>query len=195
VVSVANANKSLPPFEVIEDVVGILGIPLSASELHGILCGYLCTTFDIEGQSYLKSLYAGKDQVKETFAVESLLMLFDVSAYQIQAQDFKFQLLLPDDDEPLWERAKAFGNWCNGFNRGFTSTNTDINTIDDETKEALFHISEFSEIDYQSLDIDEDDEKAFMEVSEYVRMAVLMVHAELNTEKGSISKLQSKAIH
>ena len=45
------------------------------------------------------------------------------------------------------------------------------------------HFEEIANIDYKNLDINNSDEMAYMQVVEYVRMAVLMAYAEFSGEK------------
>ncbi len=90
-------------------------------------------------------------------------------------------MLLPEDERStLVERAKAFSEWCEGFTQGLALAGVSSREIEEEeAQEALQHLTEFAELDYESLDVDEEDEHALMEVSEYTRMAVIRLHNDL----------------
>lgn len=50
---------------------------------------------------------------------------------------------------------------------------------EEESQDALQHLMEFAELDCETLEVGEEDERALMEVSEYTRMAVLRLHSDL----------------
>ena len=54
---------------------------------------------------------------------------------------------------------------------------------DEDAQDALKHLVEFAELDADSLDVDEGDERALMEVTEYTRMAVIRLHGDLMLHK------------
>ena len=59
----------------------------------------------------------------------------------------------------------------------------DDNFEDEEARETLYHIQEFSELDFDDLKSGEEEEKALMEVTEYTRMAVLRLFGEIQALK------------
>lgn len=161
------------------DAITPLALPLSGSALHGQLCGFLCAGKIQQGETYIQTLM---DNPKDEATRAAALALFSVYAtceQQIHNFDFSFSLLLPDDDEPLFERAKAFSEWCSGFIHGLHLSGIKTHRFDEETQNALEHISEFGQLDCDSLDISEEDEKALVEISEYTRMSVLRLHSDL----------------
>jgi uncharacterized protein YgfB (UPF0149 family) len=62
-----------------------------------------------------------------------------------------------------------------------------------EGYEAVLRLTDIANIDYDELTYNEQDEASFMEVSEYVRMAVLMLYSELHQGRGNPSP--SRTIH
>src|SRR5688500_3155721 len=95
-----------------------LNLPISASELHGIMCGYLCAGAASKGETYLRALFNTKNDAEARPALLALFSVFAISQQQMNNFDFEFQLLLPDDSEPLLTRAQAFSEWCDGFTQG-----------------------------------------------------------------------------
>ena len=179
--STTSAPLHLPQYYEFMDSIAILALPLSGSQLHGLMCGYLCAGANSEGAQYLRALITNTQDVAVIRgAVLALFGVYAVSQQQIGHFDFEFQLLLPNDEAPLPERAQAFSEWCEGFIEGLTMAGIgDSELQEEESQEALQHLVEFSQLDYHELKINEEDERALMEVSEYARLAVLRIHADL----------------
>jgi uncharacterized protein YgfB (UPF0149 family) len=180
--STPNTSLRLPNYQEFMDSIAILALPISASELHGVMCGYLCAGAISDGEAYLRALMTNK---KDVLMRVALFGVYAVSQQQMLNFDFEFQLLLPDDEEPLVDRARAFSEWCEGFTQGLTLAGVGYEQLqEDEAQEALQHLIEFAQLDYHSLSIDEDDERALMEVVEYARMAALSIHGDLLQANG-----------
>lgn len=175
-----NLPLHLPGYDDFVASIDDLSLPISASELHGIMCGYLCAGADSQGEAYLRALLGNKKDEAGRQAALALFSVFSVSQQQISNFDFEFGLLLPSDQETLLTRAQAFSEWCDGFTQALTIAGVELDQFsDDEVQEVVQHITEFAELDVETLDVDEEDEKALMEVSEYTRMAVLRLYGDL----------------
>lgn len=174
----------LPEYDSFVESIAALMLESSASKLHGLMCGFLCAGADHHGEVYLRALSNNKRDTDSRNAVLSMFAIYSISQQQINNFDFEFELLLPDDEEPLITRAEAFSAWCSGFIEGLTIAGIEIDQFyEEDAQEAFQHIVEFSELDCESLDMDEDDERALMEVAEYTRMAVIRLHGDLVTNE------------
>ncbi|RUR13534.1 UPF0149 family protein [Legionella sp. km772] len=174
----------LPDYQAFVESIAALMLQISASELHGLLCGYLCAGADRQGESYIRALLQNKKSPESRHALLSLFSVFSISQQQISSYDLEFALLLPKEENPLRERAKAFSQWCEGFTQGLTLAGVDGDHLyEEDAQDALQHLVEFAELDYDSLEVDEDDERALMEVTEYARMAVIRLHGDLMMNK------------
>lgn len=179
---VEHHDLRLPDYDSFADTLSALALPFSISELHGILCGYLCAGAGKQGENYLRALSGTKKDERTREIRLALFSLFSISQEQIGKLNFEFQLLLPDDNEHLSLRAKAFSEWCEGFVQGITLSGVKIDELfEEESQDALQHITAFGELDYDALEVNEEDEQALMEVTEYTRMAVLRLYADLVT--------------
>lgn len=175
-----NTHLHLPQYEQFNGSIDGLALSISASELHGIMCGYLCAGEDSQGEAYLRALLNNKKDEASRNALLAMFSVFSVSQQQINNFDFGFEMLLPGEWCSLSERAQAFSEWCEGFTQGLTMAGIGLDQFyEEEAQESLQHLMEFAELDTESLDIDEEDEKALMEVSEYARMAVIRLHGDL----------------
>lgn len=182
--SVIMNSLELPCYETFANVIAPLGLALSSSELHGVMCGYLSAGASKDGEIYLRALMANRKDGVTRAATLALFNLYAVTEQQITHQGFVFELFLPDENEDLTIRAKAFSQWCEGYTHGITMAGVDYHQFDDEeTQESLQHISEFAELDYQSIEVDSEDEKSLMEVYEYTRVAVLHIFNDLNLSR------------
>lgn len=172
----------LPVYQTFIDSIDCIALPFSGSELHGIMCGYLAAGAAGEGIAYLRTLIPNVTDAATRTATLAIFGVYTVSQQQIEGMGFEFQLLLVDESEPLERRAQSFSDWCEGFTQGIRMAGVDYNELeDDDTQDALQHITEFSNMDYQSLQVEEEDERALIEVTEYTRMAVLHIHSDLQT--------------
>ena len=170
----------LPNYHTFLESIAVLALPFSGSELHGVMCGYLCAGATSEGDAYLRALMTHQRDADLRLAALALFGVYAISQQHISSFDFEFQLLLPEDDDPLASRAQALSEWCDGFIQGLTLAGVSHEELrEEESREALEHLTEFAQMDYQGLRIDEEDEHALMEVSEYARMAVLDIYSDL----------------
>jgi len=178
--STNNTPLSLPLYQTVMDAIAPLALSISGSELHGIMCGYLSAGTSQKGDAYLRALLAHQNDAVIRAAAPVLFEVYAVSQQQIEGSGFEFQLLLPDEEEPLLHRVKSFSEWCDGFTQGIRMAGVDAEAFqDDDAQDAIEHITEFAELDYHSLQFDEDDERALIEISEYARMAVLHIYSDL----------------
>ena len=175
---------SLPIYQTVIDSITPLALSISGSELHGMMCGYLSAGAVQKGDAYLRALLAHQNNAIIRTAAPVLFEVYAISQQQIEGSGFEFQLLLPDEDEPLLNRVKSFSEWCDGFTQGIRMAGVDMDTFqDDDAQDAIEHITEFAELDYHSLQFDEDDERALTEISEYARMAVLHIYSDLTANR------------
>lgn len=172
----------LPDYYTFSTRISILDLPISSAELHGVLCGYLAAGGDQKGELYLRALLANRTPETRP-AATALFDILAISQHQMSNLEFDFELLLPDDSADLVTRAQAFSEWCEGFTQGLTVVGLDFDALKTEdTQEAVEHLTEFAQLDYEALRVDEEDERALTEVIEYTRMAVLSIHAETHSK-------------
>ncbi|AMQ26536.1 TPA: UPF0149 family protein [Legionella pneumophila] len=178
--SLDNDSLHLPKYDDFVESISVLALTMSGSELHGIMCGYLCAGADSQGEAYIRALLNNKKDEQSRNALLSMFSVFSISQQQMNNFDFEFEMLLPDDDESLVTRAQAFSEWCEGFTQGLTIAGVGMEQFyEEESQDALQHLMEFAELDCETLEVGEEDERALMEVSEYTRMAVLRLHSDL----------------
>ncbi|MEX2353155.1 MAG: UPF0149 family protein [Gammaproteobacteria bacterium] len=157
-----------------------------AADCHGFLCGQVCVSETPEAGAWEEYLdMQPDDEVLVQEFLEEIDNLFLETRKLIVSPYFDFQLLLPDDDSPLPDRAKALGEWCHGFLNGFgIGKNTDVVLADAESRELLENFTRICRIGV-SESTDEGDERALFELVEYVRMGAIYIFDQLHADPGS----------
>ncbi|TRW92180.1 UPF0149 family protein [Candidatus Methylobacter oryzae] len=163
-------------YSIINTIVVRSDAGLSAAQAHGMASGMLCANGQAQSAEWLTELFRDAAPVAdEDKAV--LVGLFEETRSLLASDDFEFDLLLPGDEASLSEQVEALVYWCQGFlwGVGFTHATSDLS---EEAREILKDIVEFTKLDIEAEG--EDDESDFMEITEYMRSAVLLLRSELN---------------
>lgn len=150
---------------------------LSAAEAHGMASGLLAVNSKFSNETWLHELLQNTPPVSSEHKVE-LLGLFDDIQDVLVDDEFEFDLFLPDDKESdLLERVDALRQWCKGFLFGVGFANTKTN-FSPQIQEILKDVSEITKLDTDIELEDEEAENDFMELTEYLRAAVLALRDE-----------------
>ena len=176
-------KAEMPNFELIANLCVEEGVQLlSPAELHGVMVGHLAAGARLEPSVLLQTACELMDinSLSHESSKVTLLELYTASCQALESLDLEFELLLPDDDNEIAQRAEALGRWCQSFLSGFGlyGKHTDA-SLSSEAKETLNDLGQIAQI---STDLEELDEHEadLMEVQEYVRMAALMLFTECN---------------
>jgi len=105
-----------------------------------------------------------------------LVRLFEETRRLLGSDEFEFDLFLPEDDAPLTEQVEALKGWCRGFLLGVSSGGA-ASKWPKDAREILKDIAEFTKLDADAEG--DEDEHALMEITEYLRSAVLLLRDEL----------------
>lgn len=148
------------------------------AELHGHLVGRLAAGARLDHGTWLevaRETIDGRGSLSEADKV-FLIQLYDASLAQLAGSGFDLTLLLPDDNTAIDHRTLALGQWCEGFLGGFGL----VGRQGELSEEASSVLADFAAIAQVQTDLEESDanEADYMEVMEYVRMAVLLVFSE-----------------
>lgn len=170
-------KNSLPAYERLSQALR----RYDPAEIHGMLCGMLCTRHDLAGDTWLRHL-ADENIVSDFNHVESLRELYVATVRQFRDDDFGFFLLLPDDDSDLSARATSLGFWCQGFLSGLGLGGMGEDTpLPAEAHEFLKDVSQIAWVGFDANDADDEDETAYTEIVEYMRTGVLLISQELRS--------------
>lgn len=153
-----------------------------APECHGVICGIICASGASEPSLWLDHLLgAGNAGSAMVQSAQLLLMeLYSESRRHLNDGDLGLVMLLPEDDTPLSLRSKALGEWCQGFLYGLALGGVREDGIGKGNVGEIMHdFYEISNTRFEHELTDEDEETAYAEIVEYVRMSVLLCHEEL----------------
>lgn len=178
----------LPDFDTLADLLVEEGLlTLSPAELHGLLSGQVAAGARFDPVSLLARIgeLLDLEPFKRDDTRTGVMQLYLATLQQLQAPDFSFELVLPDDDQPLAVRADALGVWCSGFLSGFgLQERKGSQGLSIEGQETLRDLAQIVQITTAADADAEEDENDLMEVQEYVRMAALLVFSECNEPDG-----------
>ncbi|MEM8561092.1 MAG: UPF0149 family protein [Pseudomonadota bacterium] len=151
------------------------------AELHGCVTGLLATGMDAVPDALLAAVQQTLDISVHGELVDQLAALHVHTLQSLNDDDFEFYPLLPDDDSVLSERTAAMANWCSGFLAGFAhgsaGPDQSHSALPADSGEVLRDIAAIAQADSDNVDDDEDSEKAYAELVEYLRFAALNLYA------------------
>lgn len=170
---------SLLDYREFDDALSKTALKMHPSEAHGLLCGIFCNQ-EIAENTW-ENLVAGDDKSEQLHQLMQLL--YETSAQQLTDFLFEFQLLLPDEDEALQIRAEALMLWCQGFLTGLKIANVAIeDRKPSDMTEAINDLIEIASVNYEDVVTCDEDEAAYIELVEYVRMAVIFIYQAQHEE-------------
>ncbi|ORU90381.1 MAG: hypothetical protein A6F71_05280 [Cycloclasticus sp. symbiont of Poecilosclerida sp. M] len=178
--------ERLGDLENIQFLLEECGAYMSASEVHGLATGMLCVNHGAELSAWLASIFEPEQQTREPNKEElqDLATLFVGALELLKSENFIFNLFLPSDGETVLVRATALSEWCQGFLYGIAYAGAgDDASWGEEGRGVLKDLTEISRLDPGSSE--DADEQHFMELHEYVRVAVQIVMDELQPSEPS----------
>lgn len=190
-------SQPLPDYDQINDALRGAPCELNAAEFHGQLCGLLCTCDRLELADWLMVSLPESDPASLSATAHELFqVLLDHSQNAMGSEDFGFQLLLPDDTAGLAARLEALANWCQGFLFGISHAGvSDIQALPGELPEIVEDLINISRAEDFELEDAEEDEAAYMELMEYVRVGVQLFHEELHGQPDNNAAPPDAQIH
>lgn len=164
----------------LESTLSKLGAQMNAAETHGLLTGMLTLANPAKTDTWRATLLENLDCADPD---EKQWGIFSATSSQIMQDftdpNFAFKLMLPGDNLPLEDRIDALGYWCRGYLSGLGLIGI---TQDDLTnpivKELVQDLSQIAHVSMET-DASDEDENNFMELVEFVRVAVQNIQIEL----------------
>lgn len=169
------------------DALHRIGVEILPAELHGQLCGLLCCRPDLQVEQWLSESVPECQAARQqgnALAMETeklLRQLFSDTEAGIQDRDLGFQMLLSPDTETLERRLEELAEWCGGFLLGLAMGGIkEYKSLPGDIPELMEDLVEISRAGQYELGEEDEDENAYMELIEYVRMGVMLVRMELH---------------
>lgn len=157
---------------------------ISAAEAHGWLCGALCSPRPVSAPAWFEELLQDdvEDAAREAAMGESgpLHVLYADTATALNGMEMDFSPLLPDDDATLDRRSECLSQWCQGFLYGFGAhQGGGVRSYTSEVEEVMRDLGKIARIPAEESEGSEEEEEAYAELVEFVRVSVQLVHDEL----------------
>jgi uncharacterized protein YgfB (UPF0149 family) len=152
------------------------------AESHGLLCGMVCREACENAGDFVRHLAAMRLVVDPDDQLRAALSeAWQSTVAQFDDDEFGFSLWLPDDDESLEERTVALARWCSGFLAGL-GIGGQLEALSQEAREAIADLQEIARAELSAPAGDgpesEDDEAAYAEIVEYVRVVALVLRED-----------------
>lgn len=167
---------------------------LSGAELAGMLHGLVGHGFVPEAGRWPQQMsdFLANGEVLGQQAEDELEQIIAFTQKDYQPESFTIELLIPEDDSPIDQRAQALGEWCQGYLTGYGLIKQE-KELDDAAQEALRDMSEIAKIDFSIDDENSEElESAFVTISEHVKMSAQII---FQSNKAVPMAPQNKQIH
>lgn len=172
---------SLPEYSELSQALSETTLKLNPAQAHGLMCGVLCggQKSDIAWDKWVSNQGSAPD----TAILQSL---YQVTAQQLEDFSFDFQIMLPPDGSDLAWRAEALTLFCQGFLTGLKMADVPLTDRQpSDVTEAINDLIEVAQMDYEEAISNEEDEIAYVELVEYVRLSVVLIYQEASEKRES----------
>lgn len=165
------------------------GMLSNGAEVHGILTGMIAGGASLKGDDWLLLLsdLIHEGQSFSPAVTERLKALAADICASMRDPDLGFNLVLPSDHESLGERLTSMIGWVQSFLVGFGVNQTNLTGLSDDVREVIDDMVEIAKLDF-AVDEDEEAERAFFEVVEYLRISAMLCFNELGLKSGADCK-------
>ena len=156
-----------------------------ASEIQGMLTGLIATGSEPKSDELMAVLsdLAYDGQSIPTELKNLLQQQAEEIEHSLGDHDLGFRLLLPEDGEPLPERLSALAGWVNAFLAGYGVNQQSMATLSADLKEAIEDMVELAKIEFTEEGGGEEEERAYFEIVEYLRVSAMMCYTELGRKE------------
>lgn len=157
------------------------GAEPGAAEVHGLATGLLASDSESSDRLVAEVLpQVSEDDLPATECRAALKRLAAETRAALADETLRFMPLLPDDDASLRERAASLRDWCEGFLYGLGIGGDSSQALPPDVTEALEDIGELTRLDIADIGETENEEEAYAELVEFVRVAALLIHDGLS---------------
>lgn len=165
-------------YQVISEIFQQYDSGSGAAEAHGIATAILCVDARADVNRWLEELFEDEVELLEEDK-SALVALFERTRLLLDPEEteFTFDLLFPANDD-LQEHVIALSDWCQGFLWGIGYSHSAADWSG-ETNGILKDMVEFTKLESDVENGNDEDEEAFMQLHQYLRAAVLIICDEL----------------
>ncbi len=182
----SNNKQKLPGYQQVTEALRKINALSEASEAHALLCALFTVGAEVRIQAWMDSLMAGPIETGDIMAapsLEVLKQLYQTAKQQFHTNSLSFDLLLPDDEKPFYQRIDALAMWCQGYLSGLGLMEIDFSKGSSEVQEAVSDLIDMSRLQYDDeVTGRQEEERAYMDLVEYTKVAVLLIHSEFGVK-------------
>ncbi len=160
-------------YAALEAALAAAGKPFQAAEVHGILSGLLCVDADVPVERAVAAVTEAFSAVPEE-PVPLISSLLSQTRLAFEDTQLTFDLLLPEDEVPLSQRAQSLAYWCQGYLYGLGTGGK--RKWSGQAEEILRDFQAICQLDPEAEG--EENEQAFAELVEYVRIGAQLLFTE-----------------
>lgn len=172
-------------FDLLNDALRRAGSHWNAAQAHGLLSSRLAVEGAGVANVWLAQVLENTDE-NNAFSKEcrsQLMELFQATHKVLFERQSAFEPLLPDDGEDTAVRTEALANWSEGYLHGLVSSRHDDALRERIAAEPVADIvRDMLQITRAGVDDAvgaEDNEAAYQEIVEYLRVAAQLIYEEL----------------
>lgn len=150
---------------------GLVDCSFTPAEAQGVLCGLLCRDSEDPIGRWLAELLG--DQPGAAPIRGRLADAGERTLAELGGGELALTLWLPDDEQPLGERAEGVFDWGRGFLYGLGLAGVAPEELSPVMREILADIIALTELDLDEMAPDEQNERALTEIVEFIRVAAM----------------------
>ena len=158
------------------------GSAASPADLHGCIVGLLAAGAGHEAEAGLAALHQSLELDLHGELAEQVMALYVATGLALGDDDFDFYPLLLDDSADLATRTAALSDWCRSFLSGYAHASAAADqqppALPGDSSEVLRDLAAIAEADTDDIGEDEESERAYAELTEYIRFAALNAYAD-----------------
>jgi len=183
-----------PEYDRIQQLLAAQRALADAAEAHGTLAGCLCAAGGYRFEDWLHEILPEGRADAEAMAL--LQELYAATASALLQPDMEFELLLPEDAQPIAARTAALAHWCQGFLYGLgAGAIPDVSGLPGDAGEIVRDLIEITRAGVDAGEDSESDESAYAELVEFVRVGVQLLFEELATVRAPPAAASAAPLH
>jgi len=176
-------------YDLIDDALIKANAIADASEAQGTLCGMICVSGIGGLNEWLSHIFGEEKDSSNLYVPESdkiLTLLHDNTLRELTDNNYDLTLIIHDDDDTLDTRIDDLCNWCQGFLYGLSAAGLkDIKKLPEDASEILQDMMDISKAGYDPDADEEENEEAYTEIVEYIRIGVYVIYNTFNSSENS----------
>lgn len=172
---------TLPEYDELEDELRALEA-VDAAEAHGVIAG-IASAAPTQIDDGIRIILGDAGADNDTGPAKALLdAVGGYTETRLKARESDFELLLPDESQPMAARTGALADFCRGYIMGLVAGGVrEFAVLPDDAREIVEDFMKIADTEIPD-SFSDAEEKALVELTEYVRTGVQVVYEELRSD-------------